>query len=223
MSIEITWNRQDISRIWTEQRVPNGTRRPKRAKILKEHYNKFHNVPLDTIEHFLEIQRQSKTRDTFTESYDAAETDENEHIDAVPNDTEPTTTTAVQPLQSHRSLTGKLMASRNANIRLQQTNQELQRRLISIQQELRTQQALAKRNADTIRNLQNSLSTQRDLQRQSLQQSRKESNEKINKLKAALHRKSTTRSILTIENDTTNASLATASSPTARMFFKRFQ
>ena len=60
VSIEVTWNRKDINRIWTEQKVTNGTRRPKRAKILKAHYNKFYDVPLKTIEAFLDIQRSKR-------------------------------------------------------------------------------------------------------------------------------------------------------------------
>ena len=63
MSIEITWKREDINKIWKEHDVKNGTRRPQRAQILKAHYDKFRNVPLHQIERFLEIQRNSKGSD----------------------------------------------------------------------------------------------------------------------------------------------------------------
>ena len=63
VSIEVTWKREDINKIWKENDVKNGTRRPQRAQTLKAHYHKFCNVPLDQIKRFLEIQRNSKGSD----------------------------------------------------------------------------------------------------------------------------------------------------------------
>lgn len=230
MSIPITWNREDISKIWKERNVKSGTHRPQRARILKAHYNKFRNVPLDQIERFLEIQRNSKEKNQFTETYYAAEPDEN-----APNHS--TQDNSVLPLQTHRSLTGKLLASNNAIRKLQQTNEQLRKELQSTQQQLCAQKHLLQRQTESHRNLQKSLSAARHNHRQNVKSIRDECTQKLNILK--LEHKKTIQNMeanhhaalqeacrpvpkLSVDLDISSASVQSTTSTQSRMLFRLF-
>ena len=237
MLIPVTWNAKDVKQIWKEQRVPNGANRRRRAEILQKHYEKFHNVPLAAIQDLLDIQRNNKHRHQFSETYDAAQYDENSTVHGSPIEPLPLNNSTKPPLQSHRTLTGKLLASNAAIAQLQAAKQQLSQQLQSTMQQLREQRALVQRHAASNRNLQQSLFAERENHRNSMRTMQIESNQRVKQLQKehrkevqdlkANHKKAmdqihSKKSQLSIHCRTTTASLESTSSTRSRMLFNSF-
>ena len=183
MSIEITWNREDIETIYKKHSVPRQWHNNRRAELLQKHYDKFQNVPLADIKRFLSIQRLNTRKYAFTESYKAAETDENQSAHNTATHIALTTNYTVQPLQSHRSLTGKLLASQNTSTKLQQENQYLDQQLLAAKQQISTLETVVRRHQNAASNLQQSIAVQQETHRKSTRALHAEYKETINQLK----------------------------------------
>ena len=65
----VTWTRDEIKTISTEQNVKSGIRRPGRARILEEHLDQFRGIFHDDICRCLHVMKQHQKQNVFHETY----------------------------------------------------------------------------------------------------------------------------------------------------------